>query len=123
MKLSQIKKKYPKAWAKFWKSVTKGWGYISPTAEKVETNYHGEKDIRSFYASIVDHFDRLGIFLESESIKPDKKTVFFCSVTIDGVSSCEMVGNYNGYKSRYAAESVGLTKLFEIREKQLKLKS
>lgn len=115
MKLLQIKKKYPKAWAEFEKKHSGISAY--------EGHLHNV-DLRDWYASIVDHFDKLGIRLSIIHYECDLSELgkeymgqWAFQITNEHPKSLEC---YENRKNRRFAETAGLSKLFEIREKQLK---
>lgn len=114
MKLSQIKKKYPRAFDEYVDFL-----YSECIVKKNRTEQERlellceihEKtvpvEIRDNYRLIVDHFDGLGLSL------------YDCEIFQEGVGS---MWETNRNKPRPITESAGLSKLFEIREKQLENK-
>jgi len=99
MKLSQLKKKYPKAFAKFEK------GY----------DYSGTFDynVREWWSDIVDFMDRQGIKGE---VSYNRMDVEFLATIYYG---CDMF-TFDFYKSRRASETQLIDKLFQILEERSK---
>ena len=119
MKLSSIKKKYPKAWAEFEKKHSGISAY---------EGYLHNVDIRDWYSSIVDHFDKLGLVLDSGMSITDESYLIFIHTFENNCHIMKLSQIYEQvygkewehFESRNKAETAGLSKLFEIRETQLK---
>lgn len=96
MKLSQLAKKYPKAWKQY---------YLSKQCE----GFFADDDIREYWSYITDFMDKQGIIIG---------ITFFEEIKIfQGVLDYgDFVGRTDNFKSRSQAETEAIEKAFEILE-------